>query len=224
MFRCPSGRVGAGRGMAYGGAVNLASLCFAVAFVGGAAYVGVMTTGAQGPARLVKVVPALALAVPLGLLHPLLGLGYVAWAGGDFFLLDKEKGFVRGLASFLLGHLLVAAGALLRLPAVAERAWLPVVLVGAGLGMVALLWRGLRGPLEVAVPLYTAALVAMAVVVGQRDLLALSGGLVFVVSDAVLGWQKFRGRLRGGDHVVILTYYLGIGLVAAGLLAAVPPA
>lgn len=206
--------------MAYGGLVNIELPSIAVATLGGLAYVGVMSAGRQGPVRLVKVVPALALAVPLGLLHPLLGLGYVAWAGGDYFLLDKEKGFVRGLASFLVGHLLVSGGALLRLPAEAGRWELVAGLVLAGVGMVALLWRGLRGPLRGAVPLYTAALVLMAAIVGQRDLGALAGGLSFVFSDAVLGWQKFRGRLPGGDHVVILSYYLGIGLIAWGLLEA----
>lgn len=198
----------------------LVVLAFLVALIGAVAYVVVMSRELTGRVRLVKVVPALALAVPLARVHPALGLGYVAWAGGDFFLLDKQKGFVAGLASFLVGHLLVVLGSgPLPQAGLAGPAFLGALLL-TGVGMVGALWRGLRGPLKVAVPLYTGALVAMAVTVGARDLAAFAGGLSFVLSDAVLAWQKFRSRLPFGDHVVILTYYLAVGLVAAGLLRA----
>lgn len=145
--------------------------------------------------------------------RPLLAVGFVFYAAGDALLLDKHRFFLHGLVAFLLGHLLVTAG-LLR-----GGAPHPLGLVAGGavaVAMTAALWPGLRPVLRVAVPVYGASLAALLWAATAQGPWATLGAALFVLSDAILGWNRFRGPVPGGDLSVLATYYLAIGLLATG--------
>lgn len=82
--------------------------------------------------------------------------------------------------------------------------------------MTALLWPALRGPLRVAVPVYAATLAALVWAATARSPVCTAGAVVFLASDAILAWNRFRSPLRHGDVGVMLTYYLALGFIAAG--------
>lgn len=144
---------------------------------------------------------------------------------GDVFLMLPRDRFVAGLASFLVAHgFYVAAFApwppLVRAPA----ALLVLAIVGAGL--LRALWTHL-GRLRLPVAVYAAALLGMAWQAAERwtalgttaALLAAAGAALFVVSDAVLAWQRFRQRYRYGQVAVLATYFAAQWLIAMSVAA-----
>lgn len=185
-----------------------------LAVVAAAVYLPRMARGRRGP---LKLLPAAlcALAVwPQGLLFT---VGYLLCGLGDWFLLDKERWFLHGLVAFLAGHV-----ALLAAFVAGSTAGPPDWLV-LGLGVVAaLLLRALmphlRGKLRLAVPLYTLALVAMAASAAAWSPLAGVGGALFVFSDGVLAWNRFRRPFRGAEGVILSSYYGALSVMAAGIL------
>lgn len=191
-----------------------------VAAVAAAAYVYVSATGRTGPVRAVKVIPALVWAGVIAQRWPWLALGFVAYAAGDAFLLDKKRFFLPGLLAFLAGHVWIVATVL-------GWGWgvsgvgLGVGLVAGG-GMLALLWPGLSARMRVAVPVYTLSLVALVAGLAPLGAAAAIGATSFLLSDALLGYQKFRGPLPTGDVGVLTTYYLALGLLADALVRALP--
>jgi len=52
---------------------------------------------------------------------------------------------------------------------------------------------------------------------GQPALLAVSGALLFVVSDSSLALRKFAGAYRGAQALILSTYWVSIGLIAASV-------
>lgn len=143
---------------------------------------------------------------------------------GDVFLMLRPARFLAGLVSFLVAHLaycaaFVAAGAGLWWPAL-----LPVLL--GGLLMARLLWPGLDG-MRVPVAVYISAIVLMVWLAlslwhGVHDrasgLLA-TGAVLFMISDAVLGYARFRDRFWSAQALILGSYYAGQWLIANGALA-----
>lgn len=129
---------------------------------------------------------------------------------GDVFLLGPDRLFPAGLGSFLIAHLCAIVGLLV---AGVEGLWL----LGGGVVVLVLLatvgppvLRGAREHgLAVPVGLYLSVLGAMAALaVGTGHGLAVAGGLLFLASDAILGWNRFVAAIslsRPGVHV---TYHL----------------
>lgn len=68
-----------------------------LAALGGLVYLRVQAAGLRGPIRLLKLAPALLLSVTLAD-RPLLAVGFLGYALGDLFLLDKGRWFLAGLA------------------------------------------------------------------------------------------------------------------------------
>lgn len=184
---------------------SLAALCALL-------YLRVQAAGLGGPVRLVKLGPALLLAATLPD-RPLLAVGFVFYAGGDLALLEKGRWFLVGLGSFLIGHLCVIAGLLAGAPP--DPVGLGAGLILAGV-MTTLLWPGLRGPLRAAVPVYAAALAGLLAAAVARSPLCGLGAGIFLLSDALLAWNRFRTPFRGAETAVLVTYYTAIGLIAAG--------
>lgn len=158
----------------------------------------------------------------------LVAVGLVASAVGDLCLVSS-RGFVPGLTSFLVAHVLYL---LAFLPGGAGAAW--PALVGLGLFVPTFLARllphvpaGLRVPVVV----YVGVIAAMAWAAARRagaagtpapsDMLALAGALSFMTSDAILAWDRFARRLPFGHGWVMITYYGAQVLIAAS--ATVPP-
>ncbi|MCW5892485.1 MAG: lysoplasmalogenase [bacterium] len=152
----------------------------------------------------------------------LIALGLVASAIGDLCLVS-ERGFVAGLSSFLVAHVLYL---LAFLPAGAGLAW-PVA-VGLALFVAIFLGRLLThvpAALRAPVVVYVAVIAAMAWAAARRAgtpatpepsaLLALAGAFAFMTSDAILAWDRFVRRLPFGHGWVMVTYYGAQVLIAA---------
>jgi len=130
----------------------------------------------------------------------LLAAGLLLCAVGDAFLAgDPRRWLPLGLASFLIGHILLIF--LFHETRDPSREMTSLQLAGAiGAGLTALamltwLWRAL-GPMRAAVILYV---IVIAVMVGTSFLLpgfywpAMLGAVAFMASDAVLAGDLFRG-------------------------------
>lgn len=171
---------------------------------------------------------ALALAAPDAVSEPYRALvcaGLLFSLAGDVFLMLPRDRFVAGLASFLVAHLLYVAAFAPRPPALHAPGAL-LVLVVCGIGLLRALWMDLgrlRGPVAV----YTAALVVMAWQAAERwrvlgtepALLGAIGAGLFVVSDAVLAWDRFAARRPCGPAVVLATYFAAQWLIALSVAA-----
>lgn len=182
----------------------------ALASAVGAVYVGLLATGRRvGP---LKPMPALILAATAPTWT--LSAAFACCALGDALLLDKQRWLLHGLGAFLVGHLAFGVGLAAGPPPVGL-----VLAVAAGV-VVALiaLRRGLRGRLAVAVPVYAVVLGVMVVAASTRGAVGLAGGLLFLVSDAWLGWTLFGGhgrpRRRIDDVAVMATYVAALVVLA----------
>ncbi|XP_063538023.1 lysoplasmalogenase TMEM86A [Cydia strobilella] len=151
-----------------------------------------------------------------------IALGLALSALGDA-LLVWEQHFAAGMAAFALAH--VAYMCAMRARAAKRRAGL-LLYAGA-----AAYCAAVTPPpaLAVAVPLYAVLLVSMAWRALRtlplpentcpRSYAAPAGALLFVLSDALLGYSLFRGPLPYRRLLVMSTYYLGqLGLALSALL------
>lgn len=153
--------------------------------------------------------------------------GLLACLGGDVCLMLPGDLFVPGLVCFLLGHLcfIAAFSGDVRFAA-RPWPWLACLCVGA---LVAWrLWPALAPALRLPVLVYVGVLASMA---GQAlgrarwlrqhgdprapaARLAAAGGLLFMLSDALLAWQRFRGGVPWPALSVLATYYAALWLLA----------
>ncbi len=144
---------------------------------------------------------------------------------GDVFLMLPADRFVAGLASFLLAHLFYIAAFLARGGFHADGMALALYTL-AGATMLVALWPHLgklRGPVLV----YMAVILAMGwQALGQwraapsaSTLSAAAGAALFVVSDATLALDRFRGRFPAARLVVLGTYYFAQTLIALSVMA-----
>ncbi|MGD8278049.1 MAG: lysoplasmalogenase [Gemmatimonadota bacterium] len=145
---------------------------------------------------------------------------------GDVFLMLPRDRFVAGLVSFLLAHVAY----LIAFTAGVSFAGAPVVFVpyaAVGVVVLAILWRDLgrlRGP----VTLYVVVIMAMASQAVARALalqttaaiLAAAGAALFVASDTILAFDRFRQRFRSARLLVLVTYVLAQWLIALSVAMA----
>ncbi|MEC9362469.1 MAG: lysoplasmalogenase [Pseudomonadota bacterium] len=153
--------------------------------------------------------------------------GLVLSLAGDVCLMfEGDAAFIGGLSSFLLAHLVFMAAFLIGLPAWPVPWWvLGFVAYGA---VFAALLLPRAGKLKLPVLLYGLVLAGMAVTASVRysalqstgALLALIGAGLFLISDSALGTRKFVGRYVGAQGLILSTYWLSIGLIAASTLDA----
>ncbi|MGB5209873.1 MAG: lysoplasmalogenase [Gammaproteobacteria bacterium] len=156
---------------------------------------------------------------------------------GDIMLMLRPARFVAGLIFFLLAHLLYIAS-FFRL---ADGLWWPGLLVPAlaGLVMARVLWTP-SGGLRPAVLAYIATIVLMVasaasawwsaqasgqLVSGELIsgyLMILLGAALFMVSDAVLGYARFRQRFSSAQALILGTYYPAQCLLAVSV-GLIPP-
>jgi uncharacterized membrane protein YhhN len=146
--------------------------------------------------------------------------GLVLSLAGDVFLMLPGDRFVAGLVSFLLAHVayLVAFTDGVRCAAL-PLAFVPYIAAGAA--ALAMLWRNL-GRLRAPVALYVAVIFAMAAQAATRALLlrttpatlAAVGAAIFVVSDTILAFDRFRSRFRSARALVMATYVTAQWLIA----------
>ncbi|MDQ3804027.1 MAG: lysoplasmalogenase [Acidobacteriota bacterium] len=155
-----------------------------------------------------------------GAYRSLVVAGLLCSLAGDVFLMLPRDRFVQGLVSFLVAHAFYFAAF------AADGARGPSALAAAALAvygalMVGLLWPRLgrlRGPVVV----YVAVILLMAWQAVNRWLtdgppgsgLAAAGALLFVASDSLLAWNRFRGNFRAAQALVLGTYFAAQWLIA----------
>lgn len=150
---------------------------------------------------------------------------------GDIFLLWPIKGFVPGLASFLLAHLAYIAAFCVPLRFAARP--LPFVLYAAIVAlMLSILWPGIPAALRVPVLAYVVCLASMAAQASawwraargtqaaHVSRYAALGGLLFVLSDTLLALNKFAAPLPRSALWILLTYWLAQWCIANSLRSA----
>jgi len=157
-------------------------------------------------------------------------VGLVFSLAGDVFLMLPGDRFREGLASFLAAHLCYIAAFTTGTGFLAHP--LPAVAFGTfGLLLLGLLLPGVPHRLRIPVVLYVAVILAMAVqatgrAVRIRDasaLLAGAGAALFVASDALLAWDRFRAPFHASRAAVLSTYFLAQWLIALSAQATSAP-
>ena len=146
--------------------------------------------------------------------------GIACSLAGDVLLMLPGDLFVPGLVAFLLGHACFIA-ALLGDSRFAVPAWPLLACLAYGIANLAALWGAIAAPLRVPVIVYVAVLCSMAGQALARALrgeaparLAACGALLFMLSDSVLAWDRFRGPLPLASLWVLATYYLALWWIA----------
>ena len=152
-----------------------------------------------------------------------ISLGLLLSLLGDMLLEWPADLFVFGLGAFLLGHLcflLAYLGDTRRpaLPALASAA-------AVGLGMFSLLAQNGLGPLQLPVALYALTIAGMLwralarlgvpSIASRSAWLGAGGALLFVLSDSLIGINRFVGHFAAADVAIILTYWCGQFGIAA---------
>lgn len=146
---------------------------------------------------------------------------------GDVLLMLPKDLFVAGLLSFLLAHgcFMAAFSSDVRF-AVRWQPWLGCLVFGAI--MAALLWPGIAATMRLPVLVYICVLATMAgQALGRASWLrskddakassaqrAGTGSLLFMISDSLLAWDRFRGALPWAALYVLTTYYAALWLIA----------
>lgn len=151
-------------------------------------------------------------------------LGLALSLAGDVFLMFKgNRWFVAGLGSFLLAHLAFAGAFLQGVHSAGLPNWLAAVAVYAAVLLVIFLPRA--GSLKLPVLIYCFVLAAMVFAAAARhahfgsvdSLRALFGALAFMASDSLLGWRRFVSPWRGAQALILSSFWLSIGLIAASI-------
>lgn len=172
----------------------------------------------------VLLMPALLVALVLTTRRPvaastaLLGAGVIAsWAGDVLFASPDDGGFVAGLASFLVAHVLYAI-ALLGPVGARPRPW--AVAIGAvWIGALLAVLLPHTGALAAPVVVYALALGTMAVVATGASRLVGAGGALFLASDSVLACTLFLPDVGfpGQDADIMALYCAAQLLLVAGV-------
>ena len=202
-----------------------------LAILGAATYLYGVSTHAIMLCLLTKPVPVLAL---LGWLHsgPVspyrrwisIGLGFSLL--GDILLAWPQDLFVFGLGAFLFAHLAYLKAYLVdcRRPAVPA---LILALLAGGSLLSVMASQGL-GDLLVPVSVYALAISAMlwralarlgSGVPKHSAWLAAAGALAFVVSDSLIGIDRFVQPFSAAPYLIILSYWLGQWGIAASVFS-----
>ena len=137
---------------------------------------------------------------------------------GDFLLLFPSQ-FKSGLFSFLTGHVWYMVGFL-------SDDWsipiLPIIIIIIlVIGMVSQLYPS-AGKLKIPVLVYITVIAGMGITAFGRfealqstpAIIGAIGATLFMVSDGVLGWNKFKSPFYVAEGIILFTYYSGQYLIA----------
>jgi uncharacterized membrane protein YhhN len=147
-------------------------------------------------------------------------LGLLFSLAGDIFLMLPRDRFIQGLVSFFIAHLFYVAAFVyasgLDLPPFSK---MPFVLYG--ILMLRLLWPHL-GKMRLPVLAYMMVILLMGWTATGRwiwtrqggSLTAMIGAFFFIASDSLLALDKFRGRFRSAQLLILATYFIAQWLIA----------
>lgn len=148
--------------------------------------------------------------------YPWLLIALICSLLGDVFLMLPRDAFVPGLAAFLGAHLAYIVA--LEGPVGWRLIWFAVVLGVTAPVTLRMLRSVSDTALRPAVATYIGAIgfmVASALASGNG--LAIIGALLFLVSDTLLGWNRFVGAFVHAQLAIMVTYHLGQAALATAL-------
>jgi len=190
-------------------------------------YLMMQVTGFEGPLRLL--VKGMLMATLLGWVLVALGPRAPRWlvAGLAFAVLGDvllDVRFEAGMVGFLLMQISYIVG-FLRLGAwTGLRARWPIGVAYLIVGVGANIALGPHlGSLAIPVLVYSTAILSMAALASGVDSRVGLGGVLFVISDALIGVDKAGAGFAGRGLIVILTYLAAQYLIATGWARRVDP-
>lgn len=144
------------------------------------------------------------------------------------FVAFSEIYFILGLAAFLVAHVCYSVGFVAEQNskitlnmAFLKRSFVPIII---GAAMVLVLWPHL-GALKLPVLLYAFSIAAMFAIALNRSKkphksfnLVAAGAFLFVLSDAILGYNKFVSSVPLASYFIMFTYACANFLLVMGLL------
>lgn len=194
-----------------------ATLC-AIALIGGAFYLYATSTANLWLALAAKPIPVLALLFwlvdsPAGAYRRwiMIGLGFSIL--GDLALASPGDLFIVGLGAFLCAHLAYLRAYLDDTRTTAPAALL--VAMACGTALFGVLARHGLGDLLVPVALYALAISAMLWRALACGGMAAVGATSFVISDSLIGLDRFVSPFAAAPYLIILSYWLGQWAIAA---------
>ncbi|MBW3561886.1 MAG: lysoplasmalogenase [Actinobacteria bacterium] len=139
---------------------------------------------------------------------------------GDVALMFDR--FLPGLGSFLVAHLAYVAGFVARdvTPGLAAVGLIAVAVVVVPLGarILTAVRRGPERSFAVPVAVYIVVIAGMAVAaIGAGVPLGIVGAITFLVSDAIIAWNRFVEELSWGPVTIMVTYHLAQGALVVSL-------
>ncbi len=142
---------------------------------------------------------------------------------GDIFLIWDRKLFLPGLVVFLLAHCCYIA-AFYQLPVMPKAIYSAVPFVLFFAIIMRVLWYSL-GSMKAAVFIYALAICMMGRFAMNRFLnletfgaaLAFAGAFVFIVSDTLLAYDRFKKPILYKDIYILGTYFLAQWLIALSI-------
>jgi uncharacterized membrane protein YhhN len=150
--------------------------------------------------------------------------GLVAGVTGDILLTLDTKYFIFGLAAFLLGHLLYLAGLLFGVTGFTLYGTLAPLGLAAVYGIIIVRFMKNAG-LQLPVLLYLLVITLMLIIAIHYDLsrwgylhLFSAGAILFVISDALLAWDRFIRSFRLASLLVLGAYYSAQFLVTLAVV------
>ena len=152
-------------------------------------------------------------------------IGIAFSACGDIFLMLPESlmpsGFLFGLGSFLIAHLFFLRALTADAKWFGKRLVLPAFAAVGAINL-AILWPGLTTDLRVPVLVYVTCLIAMTSQAVSRFLtvrtiasgFAAFGGVIFLLSDTLIAYNRFHARIIFASTCILVTYYAALWLIA----------
>ncbi|OOE94740.1 lysoplasmalogenase [Salinivibrio sp. AR640] len=145
---------------------------------------------------------------------------------GDVFLMLPKDRFVHGLTSFLFAHLVYIFAFWAQFDGHMVW-WLPAMLSGLGVIVFLLLLPNL-GRFALPVAFYIAVITQMVWAAGEYWLnthslaagMAFAGAILFMFSDTVLAFARFKGEFRAAQAMVMSSYFVAQALISASVVIA----
>jgi uncharacterized membrane protein YhhN len=151
--------------------------------------------------------------------------GLLFSACGDFILdYDRQHWFIFGLGAFFIAHLFYLASLKPFVKSLKQPQYLLIALlyIGYGGGMLSLLAEGL-GELFVPVVAYMSILLLMAlatVLSEKSNAWLIVGGISFVFSDSLIGFDKFYLPITHVSFAIMVSYYFAQFALLKGFIKA----
>lgn len=152
-------------------------------------------------------------------------LGLLFSAAGDFILdYDRQNWFIFGLGAFFIAHLCYLSSLKPYVNSLKQTKYImtSVLYIGYGGGMLWLLADGL-GQLFIPVVAYMSILLLMAlatVLSEKSNVWLVVGGISFVLSDSLIGFDKFYLPIEHVSFAIMVSYYFAQFALFKGFMKA----